>query len=780
MAITIQELIASDTISQAVDKINFNFDQLLLNGGGPVGPQGIPGPVGPVGGRGLRGATWYDDPAVSPGTDPNTLIIPTVEEDDYYLQSNGDVWQYNGTVWVLTNTNLTGPTGPSGSSFGFNYAGGYPGAASINNQNVAYIVPMPGGIASGANQGTNEAISVAILGGVATTAIPPAGISFTSAFLIPDLMTKSLDSSLLSVLVHQKDSSAAAIKFMGGGAITGDKFEQSVFANLSDISLGVDDSLNINIPKAATSPLSISDLIGFNLNTLKRGQQFYAGKHINFLSGVDTSPSGLGSELSDITFIVGTSNPSVPAKFGVSTTYASASALFEVGGNITVPTTPTTKTGKILGEADNISLWGNTVYLASNVQNRLRIDSSGIALSSAIGPISLTTASQNIEINAGLTLTLQGGTITQTTAGGDININTGGIGNIYLEPSTATHSVRIDNVVAINGGVKFKGNITWGAISYQAPSTTSYRHITINRDDIANNKPPIVVQRNDPGGFTTVQMAKFAKNNAGSAIEEVGITTSAIEINNYSGNNGFVGFRVQNGHTTAIGVNFGVQVVGRDSVTGNTGTKFHAREDMTEVSNRFRYTRKQVKINPLTANIASAAGGIYTIPASFMDTSFLDVYIGYEGGPYAAISTSYNDFDIYIPNGVYNGQRLALHVLACPTRIYDGGTQYNWPSTGNTANIGIWLTKFAEGTSAQIGTISTSAWNAGTPLAGEFFVELMWLGTNYTTVYNTSSSSTTYNTERGWVITNVLSPTIGAAAATNTDAQMKAQVDLTP
>ena len=49
MPITIKELLASDTISQATDKINFNFDQLLLNGGGPEGPIGPIGPPGPVG-----------------------------------------------------------------------------------------------------------------------------------------------------------------------------------------------------------------------------------------------------------------------------------------------------------------------------------------------------------------------------------------------------------------------------------------------------------------------------------------------------------------------------------------------------------------------------------------------------------------------------------------------------------------------------------------------------------------------------------------------------------
>ena len=161
-----------------------------------------------------------------------------------------------------------------------------------------------------------------------------------------------------------------------------------------------------------------------------------------------------------------------------------------------------------------------------------------------------------------------------------------------------------------------------------------------------------------------------------------------------------------------------------------------------------------------------------------MDSSFVDVYIGYEGGPYSSINASTDNFDLFIPNGIYNGQRLALHIIACPTRIYNNSTQYDWPSSGNSANIGIYINKFAEGTSAQIGTISTSRISDTPKKAAEFFVELMWLGTNYTTVFETSVGSTTYNTERGWVITNLLSPTIGGASATNTDAQMEARVEL--
>ena len=55
MAITIYEIIASDSISQFADKVNYNFDQLLQNGGGPAGPQGPQGPFGPTGPQGIAG-----------------------------------------------------------------------------------------------------------------------------------------------------------------------------------------------------------------------------------------------------------------------------------------------------------------------------------------------------------------------------------------------------------------------------------------------------------------------------------------------------------------------------------------------------------------------------------------------------------------------------------------------------------------------------------------------------------------------------------------------------
>ena len=520
MPITIQELISSDTISQAVNKINFNFDQLLLNGGGPVGPLGLPGPTGPAGGRGLAGATWYNDPAVTPGTDPNFLIIPTVGNDDYYLQANGAVWQYNDTtlLWVITPVNLTGPVGPVGTSIGFTYAGGYPGAASINNQNVAFIVPMPGGTGAGASQVTNQGVSVALLGGVASTAIAPAGITFTSAFQIPDLMTKSLDTSVVSVLVHQKDATSSSIKFMGGGFYPADKFEQNVIGNLSEISLGADDQLNITVPKTATAPSTLSDIIGFNLNTNSKGQQFYAGKQINFISGGDTTPSGLLTEHSDVTFTINTANGAVPAKFSVST--VSNTALFELGGNIVLPTS-TIKTGRILSDANEIHILGNIVTLANITTTRfIRLNTSGINIASGATPLNLTSSST---IN--LTSTTSAINISGTGTGGAVNINTNGTSsaNIALLTNGAGQTTRFElgtvamptaptsktgRLVSEAAEIYLVGNIA-------QISNTPNRYISLNSISVTieNDATPINIIGSAVGGVINIATAGTSSAN---------------------------------------------------------------------------------------------------------------------------------------------------------------------------------------------------------------------------------------------------------------------------
>jgi len=55
MPITLKHINISDSDSIKLDKVNFNFDQLVANGGGPQGPQGSIGQSGPQGTTGQQG-----------------------------------------------------------------------------------------------------------------------------------------------------------------------------------------------------------------------------------------------------------------------------------------------------------------------------------------------------------------------------------------------------------------------------------------------------------------------------------------------------------------------------------------------------------------------------------------------------------------------------------------------------------------------------------------------------------------------------------------------------
>lgn len=55
MAINIKEILTNDSDVIKVDKTNYNFDQLVANGGGPIGIKGQKGELGGVGTTGAKG-----------------------------------------------------------------------------------------------------------------------------------------------------------------------------------------------------------------------------------------------------------------------------------------------------------------------------------------------------------------------------------------------------------------------------------------------------------------------------------------------------------------------------------------------------------------------------------------------------------------------------------------------------------------------------------------------------------------------------------------------------
>ena len=120
MPITIKEIISSDSMSGVIEKVNFNFDQLILAGGGPPGIQGIQGEIGPVGPQGFRGDHWFAGPSAFGQTadhDGSSLRIR-----DHFLDSVGDVYEFynvgGATGWTSSGINLKGPQGIPGTAGG--------------------------------------------------------------------------------------------------------------------------------------------------------------------------------------------------------------------------------------------------------------------------------------------------------------------------------------------------------------------------------------------------------------------------------------------------------------------------------------------------------------------------------------------------------------------------------------------------------------------------------------------------------------------------------------
>ena len=422
MPITIQEIIASDTISQFVDKTNFNFDQLLLNGGGPSGPTGPKGPTGPAGGRGPKGSTWYDDAATSnPGNTPNA-VPPTATplSGDYYLQFNGQVWEYNGTTWVITTVDLQGPAGPKGSGGGFSESTGAP---IFNESNILYNGPI--GLNDGANA-TNEGVPSIMIGGVTSQTPQLTGIPFTAAYIVPQAIVVGNPSTLTSLLIHQRDSNSRGIVFHGGDTGIFDKYEQTLPALLSNISIGIDDKLMLNVPKNPTSPLSQTQMRGIELISESRSQYFRAGADILFQSGVGPSGPLFAGQHSNFEINVGSGGSNGDGNvFKTITTGTISKTLLEAGNStqISLVTNQATQTGNWQVQAGAISMISSTskdmnLYSGNNLRlNTLaaggaNAGTGAIVLTSGIGGIGIQTA----------------GLINITTAGagaGSININSG-------------------------------------------------------------------------------------------------------------------------------------------------------------------------------------------------------------------------------------------------------------------------------------------------------------------------------------------------------------------
>ena len=117
--INILNILQGDNQATIVDKLNYNFDQILSAGGGPQGIRGLVGPTGPLGPQGYQGPQGIQGPSgskwfvqqtapASGGIDgSNPWDYPTL--GDYWMDPDSaaqSIYIFTATGWVDTGYGL--------------------------------------------------------------------------------------------------------------------------------------------------------------------------------------------------------------------------------------------------------------------------------------------------------------------------------------------------------------------------------------------------------------------------------------------------------------------------------------------------------------------------------------------------------------------------------------------------------------------------------------------------------------------------------------------------
>lgn len=199
MPITIKEIYASDTLSVATDKINYNFDQVILNGGGPAGPlgsQGVSGSAGPQGIQGIQG-------------------------------SNG----------------IQGTPGSQGQAAGWAYAGSQ-GSSKFTSYDAEFAPPINELFTD--SSGNYEI--PAILIGAYPTGFP--SYSGTENYIINDTYLNQISIEKGSLFIHSLNNISGVPNIVLSG---GDSSNTTTITDMLQLQLTVDDGLRIYQVKNSTS-----------------------------------------------------------------------------------------------------------------------------------------------------------------------------------------------------------------------------------------------------------------------------------------------------------------------------------------------------------------------------------------------------------------------------------------------------------------------------------------------------------------------------------------------
>jgi len=122
MAINIKEIFDGDSQAQQIDKINYNFDQILANGGGPIGATGAKGASGGTGATGATGAQGPIGPKGDPGDYTDFFVGDALASSTYsgtiFTKTEGGR-PSNIVIGDLTATSINSPAPYSASSIKF-------------------------------------------------------------------------------------------------------------------------------------------------------------------------------------------------------------------------------------------------------------------------------------------------------------------------------------------------------------------------------------------------------------------------------------------------------------------------------------------------------------------------------------------------------------------------------------------------------------------------------------------------------------------------------------
>jgi hypothetical protein len=291
----IQSLNYGDSQSQSIDKINYNFDEIVEGHGGTQGitgptgsdgPAGNRGPIGTQGATGVRGTRWFVD-----FTQPSGTYNAVVEGDFWIDSANGNIYTFTESGWDFTGYTLASGGNIFKDEDSYFTSGGTGSAILFDQilpQNYLFIiadkVPESGVL--------NENLSKFIISTDTTINDAPL-LEFSKSNIESGLIGDYSQHPIFRWKNFQSDNNSLVLEIPGGSFIIG---ASGGFESTSDL-INIKTPSSANISYGATSGSGIFSTGGFDLNS---GGQFKiksAFVNITGGSGYISAPVNLTANL---------------------------------------------------------------------------------------------------------------------------------------------------------------------------------------------------------------------------------------------------------------------------------------------------------------------------------------------------------------------------------------------------------------------------------------------------------------------------------------------------